>query len=44
MERACHLLAPEDFILTLLNARPDLRVKFLHLAFRDYVAVRIAFT
>lgn len=42
MAANCTLLAPDDFILTLLNSAKsskDLRVKYQNFAFRDYVDV-----
>lgn len=37
MEADCRLLAPEDFLASLLSARPDLRSKYQHFVFQDHV-------
>lgn len=36
MAQECEVLAPEDFVLTLLS-RPSTREKYQQFAFRDYV-------
>lgn len=36
MAQDCEVLAPEDFVLTLVS-RPNVREKYQHFAFRDYV-------